>query len=154
MGGFLDYLPVAGSVASGQFGAYAARSRGRAEKRAADINASIIERESTLKASRLRKAARQELGAQRAALGASGLQAAGSPLELIAQNAAELERRATEETLAGQYNAEVTRMGGREARKQARVVSAAALLEGATRGVYYGSGMFGASKPYYGRGTV
>lgn len=141
MGGFLDYAPSAFSIASGQLGAYAARSRGRAEKRAADINAGQIERESAMRASRLRTAGRQEIGAQRAAVGASGLQAVGSPLDLIAQNAAELERRAMEETLAGQYNAAVTRMGGDEARKQAKKVSAASLLEGAGRAVYYGRGL-------------
>lgn len=138
MGGFLDVLPVASSVASGQLGAFAARSQGRAVKRAADINAGQIEREAAMRASRLRKAGRQEIGAQRAALGASGLQAVGSPLELIAQNAAEFERRATEETLAGQYNAAVTRAGGEEARKQAKKVSAASLLQGVTQAAFFG----------------
>lgn len=163
MGGLLDYvkpagmvdaIPAVASVASGQLGAYAARSKGRAEKRAADINASIIERESRMKASRMRTAARQEIGTQRANLGASGLQAAGSPLELIAQNAAELERRATEETLAGQYNANVTRMGGKEARRQAKKVSAASMLEGFTRAAYYSRVPLTGANPIYGRGTV
>jgi hypothetical protein len=154
MGGLLDTFPVGASIASGQLGAYAARSKGRAEKRAADINASQIEREAAMKASRLRKAGRQEIGVQRAALGTSGLQAAGSPLELIAQNAAELERRATEETLAGQYDAAVTRMGGKEARKQAKKVSAASMLEGFTRGAYYGRVPLTGSNPIYGRGTI
>jgi len=154
MSGVLDYLPVASSVASGQLGAYAARSKGRAEKRSAYTNASLIERDSAMKASRLRTEGRREIGAQRTALGASGLQAAGSPLELVAQNAAELERRAMEETLAGQYNAAVTRMGGKEARKQAKKVSAASMLEGVTRGAYYGRVPLTGSNPIYGRGTV
>ena len=154
MGGFLDYAPSAFSIASGQLGAYAARSRGRAEKRAAYINAGQIERESAMRASRIRTAGRQEIGAQRAALGASGLQAVGSPLDLIAQNAAELERRAMEETLAGQYNAAVTRMGGDEARKQAKKVSAASLLEGAGRAVYYGGVSLTGRDVIYGRGPV
>ena len=98
----IDYAPSAIGLASGQLGAYAARAKGRAEKRAAYINAGQIEREAGMRASRLRTAGRQEIGAQRAALGASGLQAAGSPLDLLAENAAELERRAMEETLAGQ----------------------------------------------------
>lgn len=135
--GYVDAIPAGASVASGVLAASAARSRGRADKKAADVNAQNILRESQMRSSRLRTAARQEIGSQRAALGTSGLQAAGSPLELVAQNAAELERRATEETLAGQYNAAVTSMGGKEARKQAKKVSAAALLEGGTRAAYY-----------------
>jgi hypothetical protein len=152
MGEILGQLPIASSVASGQLGAYAARSKGRADQQAADINARNIELQAGMKASRMRTTARQEIGAQRAALGASGLQAAGSPLELMAQNAAELERRATEETLAGQYDAAITRMGGREARKQAKKVSAASVFEGFTRAAYYGRLPLTGSSPIDGKG--
>jgi hypothetical protein len=154
MGGLIDAFPVGASVAAGQLGAYAARSKGRAEKKAAYTNASNIELQSGMKASRMRKAARQEIGAQRTALGASGLQAAGSPLQLIAENAAELERRAMEETLAGQYDADVVRMGGKQARKQAKKVSAASMLEGVTRGAFYGRVPLTGANPIYGRGTI
>lgn len=154
MGGWVDAIPVGASIASGQLGAYAARSKGRAEKRAAYINADQIEREAAMKASRLRTVGRREIGRERTLIGASGLQAGGSPLELVAQNAAELERQAREETLAGQYNAAVTRMGGREARKQAKKVSAASMLEGVTRGAYYGRVPLTGSSPIYGRGSV
>ena len=134
----LPMLAVGSSAASGVFNARAARAQGRAAQKAANLNAQAAEYEANAQASRIRTEGRRELGRQRALIGTSGLQAAGSPLELLAQNASEIERQAMETTLAGRYAADVERSRGKVARKTASRVSAASLLEGGTKAVYYG----------------
>lgn len=138
MGVLFDALPVAGAAASGVFQARGARQYGRAAERAAQMNADAIALETAQRASRIRTAGRRELGRQRTLIGTSGLQAAGTSLDLLAQNASEIERQAMETTLAGAYDANVERSRGRVARDQGRRVSAASLLEGGTRAAYYG----------------
>jgi len=137
-GNLLPALAIGGAAGSGVLNARAARAQGRAAKRAADINAQTELYESGQQASRIRTTGRRELGRQRTLIGTSGLQAAGSPLELLAANAAEIERQAMETTLAGRYAADVERSRGKVARKQASRVGAAALFEGGTRAAYYG----------------
>lgn len=134
----LPLLSVSGAAAGGTFNALGARAQGRAIRTASDMNAQAIQYESGQQASRIRKSGATEIGRQRTLIGASGLQAAGSPLEFIAQNAAEIERQAMERSLAGQYDASVERNRGKIARKTASMASGAALLEGGTRAAYYG----------------
>ena len=137
----LDILPalaIGSSEGSGVFAARGARAQGRAAQRAAEMNARATLYESAQQASRIRKGGRRELGRQRTLIGTSGLQAAGSPLELLAQNAAEFEREAMETTLAGRYAADIERSRGKVARKEAKRISAASLLEGGTRAAFYG----------------
>ena len=134
----LEHLAIASAAGSGVFNARGARAQGRAIEQASNINAANIRMETAQEASRLRRAGRQAIGRQRAILGASGLQAAGSPLELIAQNANELERRAMDATIAGKYASDIETMRGKVARKSASRISGASLFEGGTRALYYG----------------
>ena len=134
----LEHLAIASAAGSGVFNARGARAQGRAIEQASNINAANILTESELEASRLRRAGRQEIGRQRAIMGASGVQSAGSPLELLTQNAGELERRAMDTQLAGKYASDIERMRGKVARKSASRISGASLFEGGTRALYYG----------------
>jgi hypothetical protein len=134
------YRPAAvgSAVAGGYLNSVGARAQGRAIKAAAGYDSQQALYESRERASRLRTVGRREIGRQRAVLGASGIRVAGSPLELIAQNAAELERQAMEETLAGRYASDVALARGKTGRKQAKRISAASLFEGGTKALYYG----------------
>ena len=129
---------VGSSVGSGYLSSVAARSQGRAVQSASRFNARTIRSQASQQAGRMRTAARQEIGAQRAAFGASGLQMAGSPLDLVVSNAMELERRAVETQLAGEQEANIEITRGKTAREQARRISASSLLQGGVQGLYYG----------------
>ncbi len=128
---------VGGSFGAGMLESRAARARGRAEGRASEINAGLALKEGYAAGARTRRAGRRAIGQQRAALASSGIEASGSPLELIADNAAEIERQAVEQELSGQWAYGVERARGRTARSESRRVSAASLLSGATRSAYY-----------------
>lgn len=134
----LESLAIGGSMASGGLNAFGSRAQAQAAQKAAEINARNITTEASATAARTRKSGRQILGKARADFGQSGLQMVGSPLELMAQNAAEVERQAMEETLAGQYAANVERSRGDVAASEGRRVSIASLLEGGTKAAYYG----------------
>lgn len=138
MGTLMDYLPSAGAAGAGVFNSQGAIAQGKAIKKASSTNAKIIRGESAETASRMRRSGEQEIGRQRAILGASGVQSAGTPLELIARNASEIERSAMETQIAGEQAAQVELSRGDIASKQSKRISAAALLEGGTRAAYYG----------------
>lgn len=138
MGGLLDAVAVGGSVASGVYQARGARQAGRSAERAAQMNAAIARYEATQSASRTRRAGRQEMGKARAQFGKSGLEPAGSPLDLMVQNAGEIERRALEEQQAGEFARGLELTRGRTVRREARRSSAAGLLAGATQAAYFG----------------
>lgn len=134
----LEALAIGGAMGSGVLNANAARADARAIEQASKLNAKATLQESSSQAARIRKEGRRAIGQQTAFMGQSGLQQTGSPLELIVQNAAEVERQAKEQELAGQYAASVERERGETAIAQGRRVSAASLLGGATQAAYYG----------------
>lgn len=113
------------------------------EQEAADA-----QRDAKIRASQQREASRRFIGAQRARGGQSGvLQSTGSPLEILADNAQQLEMGAleTERTgniAAGQLRTQAVfdRMQGRSIRRGANYASAGTILgaAGSVGGMYAG----------------
>ena len=131
----LDYLESGGELASGFLAARGARRAGRAEQRAAEYNAELAESVAAIQASRARRAARYELGRQRAAVGASGVQLAGSVLERYRANARELELEAADFEVAGLQRAALERARGVTAREEGRATARAEIVGGAFRSI-------------------
>lgn len=127
----LQGVSVAAPFVGGQMQAQAARQQGSAAAQAARYNAALAREESSAEAGRLRRAGRRELGRQRAAIGASGVQAEGSPLELLAQNAYEIEREAAQTELAGRRTARLDLAQARSAERAGRMGAGTARLSGA-----------------------
>lgn len=146
MGAILeDILPgiaIGGSIGGGILESEGIKRRAEAVDEAAKFNAALERREGAERERRIRRGGRQEIGRQVAIVGASGVRLEGSPLQLIAANAAEIERQALEERLAGQQRAGVSLMRGKTAKSEARRASAAALLRGGTRAAFFGQRLF------------
>ncbi len=148
--GTLAMIGLIGTAAVGGAAAYtqsqAAREQGEAVARAARWNAQLAENEAKAEEARRRRVSRRLLATQRARIAASGVQIEGSPLELLASNAAELEIEALTARYRGQTTADLERARARTAQRTARKISQAELLGGAAS---VGSSLFGA----FGGGT-
>lgn len=133
---------------------YNARLR---EQEAADA-----QRDATERAAQQREANRRFIGAQRARGGASGvIQDTGSPLEVLADNAQNLEMAAleTERTgniQAGQLRQQAIfdRFGAKSVRRGANYASAGAILGGASQAVGAYGGYAGAGRSSAGGKTL
>lgn len=100
-------------------------------------NARLVEEKARDDEKRFRIMVRKQEGSNRAALGASGVQNAGSPLELLRSNARQAESDAIQIQLGGmiqrdQYLSEASfsRSAGRSASRAGNMGSAAQLLSG------------------------
>lgn len=134
--------PIAGGIAQGraleqQAGAQAAASR---------FNAQQSRQQGAAEAARIRRAGRRELSRQRTLVGASGVRLEGSPLDVIAANAAEIEREATEAEIAGRNTAALDEANARNAKRAGRVGAGTALLSGGLQSASTAARLFGTGR--------
>jgi hypothetical protein len=130
MGWFAEMLPRAFAGGAAALDARAAHYQGRIAERAAQYNAQLAREEGARRASRVRTEGTRELGRQRAQMGRSGLVTSGSRLDLLVANAAEVERAAMEESLAGEQAAALDESRAKVARETARQVRIGAWMRG------------------------
>lgn len=123
-----------GSIHQGQSQAAAARFNAQVSEQ----NAQIVRQQAAEEESRARREGRRLLGRQRAAIGASGIQVEGSPLDVLADTAAELEldaltvrHRGLLEALGLTQQASLDRARARSARTAGFIGAGASLLSGA-----------------------
>lgn len=135
MGRVLLPLAIATQVTGSIFQARAAQEEASAVERASEINAQLARQQATREMAAIQRRGRRQLSSQRAAFGKSGLQLTGSPLERLAQNAAEIETEALNAALMGRQTAELERQRGKAAVDVGRARAGASLLSGAARSV-------------------
>lgn len=122
-----------------------ARQEGKAAQAAAEFNAQISEAQGKQKESLIRRRGRRQLGRMRASIGKAGVTIEGSPMEAMADQAAEQEIDALNARFDAMANARLQRMGGQAAAKRGKRESAAALLGTVTNiGSSFFSGGIGA----------
>lgn len=129
--GFAIGAPIAGGLQQ----ADAARAQGDAATATARYNAELARMEGAAESSRIRRAGRRELGRQRTILGASGVRAEGSPLDVLASNAFEIEREAVHAQIAARNTARLELARAGAAKREGRVSARTALLGGAAQGI-------------------
>lgn len=118
--------------------------QGKAADAAAQYNAAVTEAEGLQRSKLIRKRGRRSLGSMRTAIAKAGVTTEGSPMEAIAESAANIEIDALNAVYSSQSEAAMTRLEGRQARKASRIGAAATLLSGASNAAQtgYNLGMF------------
>lgn len=112
-------VAAAGSIQQGQAAADAAKTQ-----------AQIALDEGRLEESRIRRASRRELAAQENAFRRSGIALEGSPLDLLAQNAGEMERNAVNVRRGTSNQVALLRTRADMAREAGRLGAASNALQG------------------------
>lgn len=142
----LEALVIAGLATQAVSGFTQARAETRAATQSAQFaqalaerNAAAAEQQAAAEEMRLRRDRARRLGLTRAGFGAAGVQLAGTPLDVLADEAAEAEEEALLVRFRGRVGAQEARLrGGMEARSQTIAAQAArargteSLLAGAT----------------------
>lgn len=100
---------------AGRAQADAIREQAAAEERAANFNADLLEQQGLQREAFLRRRSRQAQGGVRARIAKSGVRLEGSPLQALAQGAAESEIDALNVRFDAQTQARLERMAGRNA---------------------------------------
>jgi hypothetical protein len=126
----LQGVAIGAPIAGGMAQADAIKQQAGAQAAAARHNAALAREQGAAEATRIRRAGRRELARQRLRVGASGVRLEGSPLELLAQNAFEIEREAVAAEIAGRNTARLDEMQARSAKRAGRTGAATALLSG------------------------
>jgi hypothetical protein len=127
---------TAGTVASGigfagtALSALGAIQSGNAQARAAEYNAAAIQQQAASNEASIRRNATRVRQAQEAAVGASGIELSGSPLEVIADSAANAELDALTVRYGGDVRASQERARGAQARQAGYMGAASSLLMG------------------------
>ena len=134
MGQFLAIAAIASSIGQGVLAAKAAKQQAQAISDAAEYNAVRAEQEGQAKQSRLRRQARRKLSSQRVKFAKAGVRIEGSPLDLLAQNAAEFELDALDARIAATNTSVLENKRAHEARKAGKTAVGAALLKGLAGG--------------------
>lgn len=127
----LQGLAIGAPLASGMGQAQGIRQQADAQAAAAHYNAQLAREQGSAEASQIRRAGRRELAKQRLRVGASGVRLEGSPLDVIAANAFEIERDAVLAQISGRRTAQLEESQARAAKRAGRTGSASALLGGA-----------------------
>jgi hypothetical protein len=141
MGALLPGIAIGSTVAGALFQKRATRQDAAAIKDAAEFNARQALQAGAEEEARRRRLARRTLSSQRVAFAKAGVVLEGSPLELLAQNAAELERDAVNEGIAARQTAALERFRGESAEEVARRRGGASLLSGLTRAASLGASL-------------
>jgi hypothetical protein len=141
MGAILAGIGIGAPIASGISQQRAYKLEAEAVADAAEYNAALAIQEGAREAARRRRLARRELASQRVAFARAGVTLEGSPLELLAQNAAELEMDALNVELDARRTANLERMRAKSIRDVSRTARGAALLSGATTGAFRGASL-------------
>lgn len=121
-------VSAASTIAQGANEAKAAAEAAEAQIKAAEFNEELIREDEQAEKSRLRRIQRRRMGAERAAIGASGFRAEGSPLELMLDNAAEMELDILNVGRTAQSQVYLERTRARTAAKAGKRAAGAALL--------------------------
>lgn len=116
MGAILAGLGVGASLGAGIIRARASRLAADAEEDAAQFRIRQILQASTAEQARLRRQARRTISSQSVAFAKAGVTLEGSPLELLSQNAAELEADAVNVGRAARTNVALERARAANAR--------------------------------------
>lgn len=136
MGLFGKALGIAGAglqLASGFQGAEAALENARAVEEAALFNSLLAEQEGATESARLRRRNRRLLSSQRVKFAKAGVRLEGTPMEVLAQNAAELELDAANVSIAARNTSELEQMRASNARRQGKRSARASILGGSAR---------------------
>jgi len=132
--GILSGVAIGAPIAGGLQQAGALRQQAGASAAASRFNAQLAQMEGGAEASRIRRAGRRELGRQRTLMGASGVRLEGSPLDLLVDNAAEIEREAVQAEIAGRNTARLELANARSTKRAGKTAAGTALLGGAVQG--------------------
>ncbi len=117
---------VAGAVVKGK----AARDQADAIADAAEFNAIRAEQAGAAEEGRVRRLNKRTLSTQRVQFAKAGVRMEGTPLEFLAQNAAELELNAMQARIAGANTSRLERERADVALDAGRTSAGAALLQG------------------------
>lgn len=117
---------VGGAIVKGK----AAKAQAEAIADANEFNALRAEQAGNAESSRVRRLNRRTLSTQRVQFAKAGVRMEGTPLEFLAQNAAELELNALQARIQGQNTARLEREGADVALQAGRTSAGAALLAG------------------------
>lgn len=116
-------------------------ARGRAIESAAEsssqafrFNAGLARQSASSEAARIRREGKRALSRSRVEVAASGVQLEGSPLDHLVAQAAEIERQALDQIVAGEQTARLDQSRARSAKRAGKQRSASALLLGGLEG--------------------
>jgi|GEM_PF-6341735 len=112
------------SLAASAAGALAQQQSNSAAADAAEREARFTAREAARDESEARRAALRRLGQRRANVGRTGVALTGSPLEVLADDAAELSREVNSVRRHGRFSASSARQSARAARSRAQAKGA------------------------------
>lgn len=144
MGAVAAAAGMLGQLGGSVLQAKAALDEGDAAYRAGMENARLSLDEGYAEETRRRREARREMGRERLVFAKAGLRAEeGSPLDLLASNAAEFEREALDARLTGLREYTLQRRAARTTFKRSRRAAASSILSGIGGGLSSGSRMFG-----------
>lgn len=127
-------VAIGGQLAGGIFKGKAARDQAQAISDAAEFNALRAEQQGLAEEARLRRLGRRRLSTRRVGIAKAGVQLEGSPLAVLAQDAAELELDALNARIGAQNTAILDRRRAHEARQSGRTAAGAALIAGLAGG--------------------
>ena len=114
-----------------------------AESQALEFKAQVAEQQATSDAARLRRRNRREVSKARVGFAKAGVRLEGTPLEVLAQNAAELELDAANTEIAGRTFAQQQRRAAKTVFKQGQRAAGAALLGATGEAIGFGASVFG-----------
>lgn len=123
-------VQIVGSIGQGILQKKAIEADADAAEAAALFNAAVAEREGFAESARRRRLARRELSSQRVAFAKAGVRLEGTPLEVLAQNAAEFELDAVNVEIAARQTAMLDRARAANIQTIAKTRAGAALLSG------------------------
>jgi hypothetical protein len=130
MGGAAAAVGLVAGLGGSLLQAKSAFDAGDAQYQAGMLNASYALQEGYAEEARRRREARRELAQERVTFAKAGVALEGSPLELLAQNAMELEREALDARLAGLRGYDVEKRQAKKLYRSARKQGLASLLSG------------------------
>lgn len=105
---------------------------GSAAQQAGEYNANLATEQATIKENQQRLADQRVLSAARANIGASGVDASGSPIDVMAESARAAEMNALIIRRGGVLDAYAARKSGNQAQSAARIGAVGTLLTGAS----------------------
>lgn len=124
------FVAIAAAVAGGGLKAYGAKREGDRAKKIADYNAELERRRGEQRALAIRRKGVRVKGRQASLIGKSGVQMQGSPLEVMAETAANVELDAIHTVLDAQATSRLDEKQGEAQKKASRVRAGAAILSG------------------------
>ncbi len=142
-------LLAAGMLGMGMGGGFAGSllerrgilQQAEAQEEALKVEAVLARQEAAYEAAAIRRQGRAELSSQRVAFAKAGVTMDGSPLEVLAHNAAEIEREALNVLLGGESTARIAKQRARVGNALAKQRAGAALIGGISRLVGQGGSL-------------